>query len=113
MTDSVLLDGATLTPDAVARVARDGAPVELTPAARERNEGARRAVDAVLARGDELYGASTGVGPLRAYRVEERDRERHQLDLLRSHACGAGSPLPEERVRAEPAARVSDGSPTS
>src|SRR3954451_1134218 len=103
---AIVLDGATLTPAAVARVARDGAPVELHPAARERNESARRAVKAVLARGDELYGASTGVGPLRAYRVDEGDRREHQIGLLRSHACGAGRELPEELVRAAMATRA-------
>src|SRR3954469_23359673 len=104
--EAIVLDGATLTPAAVARVARDGAPVELHPAARERNESARRAVEAVLARGDELYGASTGVGPLRAYRVEEGGRREHQIGLLRSHACGAGRELPDELVRAAMATRA-------
>lgn len=59
----VVLDGATLTPEAVARVARLGAPVELSAEARGRNDAARGAVAALLARGDELYGVSTGVGP--------------------------------------------------
>jgi histidine ammonia-lyase len=104
--EAIVLDGATLTPAAVARVARDGARVELDPAARERNEAARRAVEAVLARGDELYGASTGVGPLRAYRVGEEDRREHQIGLLRSHACGAGRELPDELVRAAMATRA-------
>ena len=84
----------------MARVARELARVELDPAARERNEAARRAADAVLARGDELYGVTTGVGPLRGHRLESGGRVSHQLRLLRSHACGAGQPLRSERVRA-------------
>jgi histidine ammonia-lyase len=104
--EAIVLDGATLTPDAVARIARGGAPVELAPAAHARNEAARRAVAAVLARGDELYGASTGVGPLRAYRVDPGDRSEHQIGLLRSHACGAGRELPDELVRAAMATRA-------
>lgn len=104
--EAIVLDGATLTPAAVALVARSGAPVELGPAARARNESARRAVDAVLARGDELYGASTGVGPLRTHHVEEDDRSEHQVGLLRSHACGAGRELSDELVRAAMATRA-------
>jgi len=104
--DVIVLDGATLTPAAVARIARDGAPVELSAAAQARNEAARRTVHAVLARGDELYGASTGVGPLRAYRVDEGDRERHQIGLLRSHACGAGREIEDGLVRAAMATRA-------
>src|SRR3954451_950201 len=72
--EAIVLDGATLTPAAVARVAREGVPVELGPGARARNESARGAVETVLARGDELYGASTGVGPLRTHRVDEASR---------------------------------------
>jgi histidine ammonia-lyase len=103
---SVLLDGEGLTPAAVAAVARSGAPVELDAAARARNDAARKALHAVLARGDDIYGVTTGVGPLRGYRLDEAERERHQLDLLRSHACGAGRPLPEDRIRAAMATRA-------
>jgi histidine ammonia-lyase len=104
--DAIVLDGATLTPAAVTSIARDRAPVALSPAARARNERARRAVEAVLARGDELYGASTGVGPLRTHRVDASDRSEHQIGLLRSHACGAGRELPDELVRAAMATRA-------
>jgi histidine ammonia-lyase len=102
----IVLDGATLTPDAVVRIARSGTPVELSAEARQRNAAARQAVAAVLARGEELYGASTGVGPLREHHVEAGDRAEHQLGLLRSHACGAGRELPAELVRAAMATRA-------
>jgi histidine ammonia-lyase len=102
----IVLDGATLTPDAVVRIARSGTPVELSAEARQRNSAARQAVAAVLARGEELYGASTGVGPLREHHVEAGDRAEHQLGLLRSHACGAGRELPAELVRAAMATRA-------
>jgi histidine ammonia-lyase len=103
---SIILDGATLTPAQVATIAREGAPVELAAVARQRNEAARRAADAVLARGDELYGVTTGVGPLRGHRLDAEERVEHQLRLLRSHACGAGEPLRTERVRAAMATRA-------
>jgi histidine ammonia-lyase len=103
---AIVLDGATLTPDAVVRIARSGAPVELSAEARKRNAAARQAVAAVLARGEQLYGASTGVGPLREHHVEAGDRAEHQLGLLRSHACGAGRELPAELVRAAMATRA-------
>jgi len=104
--ETVVLDGATLRPEAVARIARGGARAELSPQARERNDAARRAADAVLARGDELYGVTTGVGPLRDLRLDDESRRNHQLRLLRSHACGAGWPLRAERVRAAMATRA-------
>jgi histidine ammonia-lyase len=96
----VILDGATLTPKDVALIARYGAEAQLSEEARARNDGARRVLEALLARGDDLYGVSTGVGALRGYRVPEEDREQYSLGLLRSHACGAGIPLPAQVVRA-------------
>ncbi|MFZ0090873.1 MAG: aromatic amino acid ammonia-lyase [Solirubrobacteraceae bacterium] len=102
----VVLDGATLTPAGVAAIARDGSVADLAPAARARNDRARAALAALLARGDELYGVTTGVGALRAYRVPEHSRERYSLNLLRSHACGAGVALTVPVVRAAMATRA-------
>ncbi|MFZ0039984.1 MAG: aromatic amino acid ammonia-lyase [Solirubrobacteraceae bacterium] len=102
----VVLDGATLTPKAVARIARDGARARLHDRARERNDRARAAIEVLLARGDELYGVTTGVGALRDYHVRAGERERYSLSLLRSHACGAGNPLPVHVVRAAMAIRA-------
>jgi histidine ammonia-lyase len=103
---TVMLDGATLTPAAVASIARDGAVAQLAPEAHARNDRAREAIVALLARGDELYGVTTGVGALRAYRVPKNSRERYSLSLLRSHACGAGQPLQVQLVRAAMATRA-------
>jgi histidine ammonia-lyase len=102
----VLLDGSSLTPDGVAAIARDGAVAQLPDEARSRNRRAREAIAALLARGDELYGVTTGVGALRAYRVPEDERERYSVQLLRSHACGAGPPLTVSIVRAAMATRA-------
>ncbi len=102
----VRLDGATLTPKQVALIAREGAVAELDSEAQTRNDRARAAIGALLARGDHLYGVTTGVGALRAYRIPKGQRERYSLSLLRSHACGAGQPLPAQLVRAAMATRA-------
>ena len=99
----VTLDGASLTVAALARVAREGEPVELAPVARERNEAAARAVTALLARGEPLYGASTGVGALSGRDVTG---DGQALRLLRSHAAGGGPLLAPDQVRAAMAARA-------
>jgi histidine ammonia-lyase len=100
MADPIVLDGATLTPDAVEAVARQRAPVALAPAARARNQAARAAIAELLDRGQALYGATTGVGALRDRAIEPSDRERFQWNLLRSHAVSAGRPLAPALVRA-------------
>jgi len=102
----VSLDGVTLTPKEVALIARAGAAVEIAPEAHARNDRARAAIAALLARGDPLYGVTTGVGALRGYRVPEGQHESYSLSLLRSHACGAGQPLTAQLVRAAMATRA-------
>lgn len=96
----IVLDGETLTPPAVAAVARGGKAVALAPAARARNADARATLEALLERGEDVYGATTGVGALRDRQIDSADREQLQWNLLRSHAVDAGPPLPAEVVRA-------------
>jgi histidine ammonia-lyase len=80
-------------------VARGAAPPGLDSAARERIRAARAVIEDAVARGEAVYGVTTGIGELASVRIEPADAERLQLNLLRSHAVGAGEPLPEEVVR--------------
>ena len=102
----VLLDGTTLTPKRVALIARDGAEALLADAARDRNHVARATVDRLIAQGESLYGVTTGVGALRDHTVPVEGRAEYALGLLRSHAGGAGDPLPATLVRAAMATRA-------
>lgn len=96
----ILLDGHTLHPTAVARVAREQAPVKLAPEARKRNAAARDALDVLIAAGEPIYGVTTGVGALRDRSIDAAERAGYSRRLLRSHACGAGRALSAELVRA-------------
>jgi histidine ammonia-lyase len=84
----------------VEAVARGAAPPPLDAADRERIEGARAVVEAAIASERPVYGVTTGFGHLASVRVPPADAERLQVNLLRSHAVGAGPPLEEEVVRA-------------
>ncbi len=97
---AVILDGASLTSAGVEAVARRWRRVELAAVARERNRAAREAIAALLARGEPLYGATTGVGALRDRTIGDAERGRFQWNLLRSHAVSAGRPVEPELVRA-------------
>jgi histidine ammonia-lyase len=88
-----------LTLDRLEAVARGAAPPPLDGAARERIGAARGVVEHAVARGEAVYGVTTGIGELASVRIEPADAERLQLNLLRSHAVGAGEPLPAELVR--------------
>jgi histidine ammonia-lyase len=89
-----------LTLDLLEAVARGAAPPPLDGAARERIGAARGVVEHAVERGEAVYGVTTGIGELASVRIEPVDAERLQLNLLRSHAVGAGEPLPAELVRA-------------
>jgi histidine ammonia-lyase len=88
-----------LTSARLEAVARGAAAPGLDSAARERIRAARAVVEEAVARGEAVYGVTTGIGELASVRIEPPDAERLQLNLLRSHAVGSGEPLPEEIVR--------------
>jgi histidine ammonia-lyase len=53
-----------------------------------------------------IYGVNTGFGPMAQYRVSDEDRVKLQYNLIRSHASGAGQPMPVNFVRATMIARL-------
>jgi histidine ammonia-lyase len=60
----------------------------------------------VIAAGTPVYGVTTGVGTLHDRPVAPAKAPAHQRALLRSHAAGAGDPLPPATVRAAMAVRL-------
>jgi histidine ammonia-lyase len=74
--------------------------LEIGPAARRRIAAGRKVVDAVLRSGATAYGINTGFGKLARVRISDDELGQLQVNLLRSHACGVGTPLPAATVRA-------------
>jgi len=97
---AVVLTGRDLTIEQVLLVARDGTRVELAPEALEQMQAAREIVEAASARGDAVYGLSTGVGARRDVRVDAADAVAFNRLLLLNHRVGQGPPMPDELVRA-------------
>ena len=95
----VELDGSPLAIEQVVAVARAGAPVRLSPAARARMERGRAALERRLAGGEALYGINTGFGSLSRVRVANEALGELQANLVRSHASGTGAPADAEVVR--------------
>jgi histidine ammonia-lyase len=94
----VALDPLTL--DRLEAVARGAAPPPLDADDRERIAAARAVVEDTIAHDATVYGVTTGIGRLASVRIDAADTERLQVNLVRSHAVGAGEPLPREVVRA-------------
>ena len=49
---------------------------------------------------------NTGFGPMAQYRIEDESLSQLQYNIIRSHATGAGQPLPELYVKAAMIARL-------
>jgi histidine ammonia-lyase len=96
----VELSGTGISPEDVIAVARAGARVRLSEAARAEMERSAQVV-AQLVGGDEpAYGVSTGFGSLANVTIPDDRREELQRALVRSHAAGMGPPVEREVVRA-------------
>ncbi|SHI62225.1 HAL/PAL/TAL family ammonia-lyase [Pseudozobellia thermophila] len=53
-----------------------------------------------------IYGVNTGFGPMAQYKIKDSETLQLQYNLIRSHASGTGSPIPEKYVRAAMLARL-------
>ncbi len=93
-----------LTPAAVpladlARIYRDEIPVMLDRSARPGIEAAA-AMIAAAAKGDApVYGVNTGFGKLASLRIAPEDTATLQRNLILSHCCGVGAPIPRRHSR--------------
>ena len=95
----VEIDGASLTLEQTAEVA-DGAEVKLASSARALVDRARSFVEDIVTRGEVVYGINTGFGALADVTIPAEKLRELQVNLVRSHSCGVGEPLPERAVRA-------------
>src|SRR5690606_15751299 len=84
----------------VVRVARDGADVAISPAARTQMDESRRYIERLVDEGRTVYGVTTGFGKLATERIAPSDVKALQRNLIVSHAMGVGEPLPTDVVRA-------------
>ncbi|MGH7718218.1 MAG: histidine ammonia-lyase [Gemmatimonadaceae bacterium] len=100
MTDTVQLDGSSLTIEDVYRVAVGRAPVALSPHARARVTATRAIVDGIVRRHDVVYGVTTGFGKLADVAIPAERLAEMQVNLVRSHSAGVGPLMPEREVRA-------------
>lgn len=60
---------------------------------------ARKVVEDHVAAGDVVYGLTTGFGKLKSVAIATEDLEELQRNLVLSHCCGVGEPMPVEEVR--------------
>ncbi len=100
MPTPVTLGAHPLTIDELVAVAREGAPVEIDPAAIVRVAAARALVERLADDPDPHYGISTGFGALATTFIAPERRRQLQASLIRSHAAGTGAEVEREVIRA-------------
>lgn len=84
----------------VRQLSKPGQQIALSAAARARVRRCRQFLDDKLEGNEALfYGINTGFGSLCDIGISPDDIELLQLNLVRSHAAGAGDPVPPELVR--------------
>lgn len=94
------LEGQQLSLNEIVAVAVQGRTVSIARGAYPKMDASRSVVESLLARGETAYGINTGFGKLSDVRIGPDELEALQRNLVRSHSCGVGEPLPEEEVRA-------------
>lgn len=97
---TVILNGTDLTLEQVAAVARNRTEAALSPEAEKRVARAEAYVQQKLEAGQVIYGLTTGFGSFCDTLIGPEDAWLLQRNLILSHACAMGDPLPTEIVRA-------------
>ncbi|MEA1072262.1 histidine ammonia-lyase [Sphingomonas sp. LY160] len=94
----ILLNPGTVTLDQL-RDIWTGAPVRLSDHSLDAIDTAAAAVDRIVASGRTVYGINTGFGLLAQTRIPGDKLAELQRNLILSHSCGLGDPLPRHVTR--------------
>jgi phenylalanine ammonia-lyase len=104
--EPLLVGARALSIEQVEQLARHGRRLELTEQARVLIRKGRAALEALIARGDQIYGVNTGVGGNIKFALSPEQSGRLLHNLMRHLSCATGQPLPVDVVRAAMLLRV-------
>lgn len=99
MSQTLALTGADLSLDHLKAFDRRRSKVELAPQGRAAMQASVDTVRRVIDTDQVCYGINTGFGALARQRITRDRLTQLQYNLVRSHACGLGDPLPASVVR--------------
>ena len=98
-----LLDGNSLTLEEIYEISvakKETIKVSITDEARQKILKSRHYVDAIVEKGDPVYGINTGFGALSSKHIAKEDLSKLQYNLIRSHCTGVGKPFSPLTTRA-------------
>src|SRR5689334_24977270 len=96
---TITLNGRDLTVTQVVAAARHGETVALAPEAVAAMRRSRAVVQEILARGEPVYGLTTGVGERKSYLLDPAERQRFSHRLVLNHRIAQGDVAPADVVR--------------
>ncbi|MCO4782893.1 MAG: histidine ammonia-lyase [Candidatus Cloacimonetes bacterium] len=100
MKKQLIIDGNSLDIDMTyAVMSGEIQEVIISKAAIEKVQKSRARVEKVLDSGKAIYGINTGFGSLANTRIENKDLEQLQANLIRSHCVGVGDLFDDDIVR--------------
>lgn len=94
------INGSTMTLEKLVLVARKKERVGISPNAKKNIDKARAYVEEKIAQEAVIYGLTTGFGKFSDVHIPSQDTALLQRNLIISHSCAMGKPLPTECVRA-------------
>ncbi|MEN8696655.1 MAG: histidine ammonia-lyase [Bacteroidia bacterium] len=84
----------------IQQIAASGEQVTLSDTAKANIEKCHKyLLDKVKQDGPPIYGVNTGFGSLCNTEIDSKDLSQLQINLLRSHACGAGAYVPKKIIK--------------
>ena len=102
----VVLDGHSLTLEALVAIARFDARVELSGEAREAMARSRALAEKIAGEKRVAYGITTGFGDFATVAVSDELSSQLSTNLILSHCTGTGEPYSREQVRGMMALRA-------
>jgi histidine ammonia-lyase len=96
---TIMLNGSDLTVTQVLAAARNGGKVAIAPDAISAMSQARQVVQEVLAKGEPVYGLTTGVAERKSFLLDPAERRRFNHRLVLNHRMAQGDAAPPDVVR--------------
>ncbi|MBW0143808.1 histidine ammonia-lyase [Sphingomicrobium clamense] len=94
----MILDPPKVSLDQLRQLWR-GADCKLADSAKDAIRQSHKAVERIVASGETVYGVNTGFGLLASERIPAERLAELQRNLILSHSCGLGEPLPRHVTR--------------
>ncbi len=95
----LIIDGNSLTLKSIEKFLSNNLTIELSKDAKKKISKASSLVDKWVSEGKIIYGVTTGFGDFSNVRIDKKDIEKLQENLIISHTAGVGENLPPHIVK--------------